>query len=153
MIDDDAIARAIHKARCGFSPCMIDYDMLESCEQTEYLHALEADARAVVDYLASLHPVPTALSAPPMVYIQLAENGNIRKWSRVPFEGSTPYRLADCKSDGSGLDDGPPLPRRTVQEWRDPAIKARHKAGASLRDIADEFGMSHEGVRSVVART
>ena len=49
----------------------------------------------------------------------------------------------DRQPDGSGLDDGPPLPKNShkmaaVERWR---------AGGTLRTVAAEFGVSHETVR------
>lgn len=155
MLDPENIARAIHEARCGDSLNMVGFDDLDGCEDGSYLDALRRDAEAVTEYLSGLTLTgPDALARPPMIHIQLADNGNIRKWARGPFEGSAPYRLADCRPDGRGLDDGPPnsIPRKEIQRWRDPAIKARHDAGASLRFIADEFGLSYEGARAALKR-
>lgn len=155
MLDPENIARAIHEARCGDSPATIEFGDLCAAEDAKYLDALRRDAEAVTNYLYSIMLTgPDAVSRPTMIHIQITENGNIRKWARGPFEGSTPYRLADCRPDGRGLDDGPPysIPRKEIQRWRDPAIKARHDAGASLRSIADEFGLSHEGARAALKR-
>jgi len=51
-----------------------------------------------------------------------------------------------------GIDDGPRLPKSVIDAWRDPCILRRWKCGASLRKIADEYSMSHEGVRGRLRR-
>jgi len=40
------------------------------------------------------------------IYIQFADNGNIRKWQREPFDGGTEYVAADCQSKPQALPDG-----------------------------------------------
>ena len=40
----------------------------------------------------------------------------------------------------------------TATNKRDAAIREAHRAGASLRDIATESGMSHMTVKRIVAR-
>lgn len=52
----------------------------------------------------------------------------------------------DHRPDGSGLDDGVPLPRAYVNgRKRDEAIR-RRRAGETLRAIAADLGVSHETV-------
>jgi hypothetical protein len=40
------------------------------------------------------------------IYIQFADNGNIRKWQHEPFDGGTEYVAADCQSKPQALPDG-----------------------------------------------
>lgn len=51
-----------------------------------------------------------------------------------------------------GIDDGPELPRKSINLWRDPIMVRLHKSGCSLRQIAAGFEISHEGVRSALSR-
>ena len=57
-------------------------------------------------------------------------------------------KYPDRKPDMTGLDDGPPLPLRVVNAWKKPLVISRWKAGCTMRDIAIEFGISHETVRA-----
>jgi len=97
MTDPQSIARVIHEARCGDSPATIEFGDLCATEDAKYLAALYRDAEAVCDWFAAMHKPRGELNAPPYVYIQLADNGQIKKWARVPFDGATAYRLADCR--------------------------------------------------------
>ncbi len=57
-----------------------------------------------------------------------------------------------CSTNDPRLDVGPPLPRTVINEWRDPELLQRYDAGCSLRLLADEYSLSHEGVRAAIAR-
>jgi transposase-like protein len=46
-----------------------------------------------------------------------------------------------------GLDDGPPMTAYAINLWRKPALIAEWKAGATLRDLATKYGVSHETAR------
>ena len=53
----------------------------------------------------------------------------------------------DHKPDGSGLDDGPPLPRSISIGGKRSQIVAEWKAGATLRALSAKYDVSHETVR------
>lgn len=57
-------------------------------------------------------------------------------------------KYPDRKPDMTGLDDGPPLPTHVVNAWKKPLVISRWENGQTLRDIAREFGISHETVRA-----
>lgn len=59
-------------------------------------------------------------------------------------------RPLDCKPDGTGLDDGPALPRHDVIRARKPMIIAAWKEGLSTRSVARIFDVSHETVSVLV---
>ena len=52
----------------------------------------------------------------------------------------------------TGIDDGPPLPSRSIAAWRDPEIIKMREQGCSFRMIAKQFKMSHEGVRAILIK-
>lgn len=48
----------------------------------------------------------------------------------------------------TGLDDGPELPKSAIDAWRDACIaRRRQEEGATLRELAEDYGMSPEGIR------
>lgn len=47
-----------------------------------------------------------------------------------------------------GLDDGPPLPRSVVNGWKRDRIMVEWKGGATLRDLAAKYEVSHETVHA-----
>lgn len=51
-----------------------------------------------------------------------------------------------------GLDDGPPLTAYAINLWRKPALIADWQAGATLRDLASKYGVSHETARKWTER-
>jgi len=62
-------------------------------------------------------------------------------------------REAAARAGTNYLDDGPALPKRIVNGWRDPMIYSMHLDGLPLREIASRIGgISHEGVRAAIRR-
>lgn len=53
VVNADEIARAIHEARCVGASCTVDFDMLDGCEDAQYLDALRRDAEAVANLITS----------------------------------------------------------------------------------------------------
>ena len=51
VTDPEIIARAIHEARCNGAQNCVDFDMLDGCEDAEYLDALRKDAEAALSAL------------------------------------------------------------------------------------------------------
>lgn len=48
----------------------------------------------------------------------------------------------------TGLDDGPPLPRWVINQWKRERLTNDWKAGATLRDLAAKYEVSHETARA-----
>ena len=53
----------------------------------------------------------------------------------------------DCQPDGSGLDDGVPLPRKMVKDRKKSDAISLRLDGKTYRSIAAQIGVSHETVR------
>lgn len=86
----------------------------------------------------------------PIIYVQIADNGNLRKWAFVPFEGGIGYRAMDRQPDGGGLDDGPPLPLSQITDWRDRFMREEFISGASHEALAERYCMSRSNVIRIV---
>lgn len=58
----------------------------------------------------------------------------------------------DHKPDQSGLDDGPLLPRASINRRKRDSVVNDWKDGATLRDLAAKYQISHETVRAWTER-
>ena len=69
-----------------------------------------------------------------------------------PVCGGQRAWVHDHKPDGTGLDDGPPLPRSVANANKRERVVAEWKDGATLRVLGERHGISHETVRAWTAK-
>jgi transposase len=55
--------------------------------------------------------------------------------------------MIDRRPDNTGLDDGPPLLRASVNSWKRTIAIDRRSQGIDLRTIATQLDVSHETIR------